>query len=112
MHNFYITIQDKMNRFSQNQFIGQKDSDAVLRCYQIFLAHYLDHITVTKQDSHKLQILPLCCHLGSYFKHPKSSPVRPFACNWYYCVQFTAKPKAACALRFSWAATMRYEMLF
>ena len=36
----------------------------------------------------------------------KSSPVRPLACNWYYCAQFIAKPKAACAaLRFSWAAT-------
>jgi len=43
--------------------------------------------------------------LRSYFKRPKSSPVRPLACNRYYCVQFTAKPKAACALRFSWAAT-------
>jgi len=38
-------------------------------------------------------------------KRPKSSPVRPSACDWYYCAQFTAKPKAACALRFSWAAT-------
>jgi len=34
-----------------------------------------------------------------YQKHaPKSSPVRPLACNWYYCAQLTAKPKAACAL--------------
>ena len=41
----------------------------------------------------------------SYFKRPKSSPVRPLACNWYYCAHFIAKPKAACALRFSWAAT-------
>jgi len=29
---------------------------------------------------------------------PKSSPVRPLACNWYYCAQFIAKPKVACAL--------------
>jgi len=35
----------------------------------------------------------------------KSNPVRPLACNWYYCASFIAKPKAACALRFSWAAT-------
>ena len=49
---------------------------------------------------------PRCCQLlGSYCKRPKSSPVRPLACNWYYCAQFVAKPKAACALRFSWAAT-------
>ena len=27
------------------------------------------------------------------------------AYNWYYCAQFIAKPKAACALHFSWAAT-------
>ena len=51
------------------------------------------------------RLRPRCRHLGSYFKRPKSSPVRPLACNWYYCAQFIAKPKAACALRFSWAAT-------
>jgi len=34
-----------------------------------------------------------------------SSPARPLACNWYHCAHFIAKPKAACALRFSWAAT-------
>jgi len=42
------------------------------------------------------RLRPRCCHLGSYFKRPKSSPVRPLACNWYYCAQFIAKPKAAC----------------
>ena len=31
--------------------------------------------------------------------------MRPLACNWYYCAQFVAKPEAAYALRFSWAAT-------
>ena len=51
------------------------------------------------------RLRPRCCHLQSYFKRPKSSPVRPLVCNWYYCAQFIAKPKAACALRFSWAAT-------
>ena len=35
---------------------------------------------------------------GAYFKRPKSSPVRPLACNWYYCAQLIAKPKAARAL--------------
>jgi len=51
------------------------------------------------------RLRPRCCHLGSYFKHPKSSPVRPLACNWYYCAQSVSKPKAACTLlRFSWAA--------
>ena len=47
------------------------------------------------------RLRPRCCHLGSYSKRPKSSPVRPLACNWYYCAQFIAKPKAACELRFS-----------
>ena len=51
------------------------------------------------------RLRPRCCHLGSYFKRPKSNPVRQLACNWYYCAQFIAKPKAACALRFSCAAT-------
>jgi len=51
------------------------------------------------------RLRPRCCHLGSYFKHPKSSPVRSLACNWYYCAQFIAKPNAACALRFSWVVT-------
>jgi len=51
------------------------------------------------------RLRPLCCHLGSCFKRPKSRPVRPLACNWYYCAQLIAKPKAACALRFSWTAT-------
>ena len=58
-----------------------------------------------QQGSHRPQTLSLCCHLGSYFKCRKSSPVRPLACNWYYCAQFVGKPKAACALRFSWVAT-------
>jgi len=51
------------------------------------------------------RLRPRCCHLESYFKRLKSSPVRPLACSWYYCAQLIAKPKAACALRFSWAAT-------
>ena len=38
------------------------------------------------------RLRPRCCHLGSYFKRPISSPVRLLACNWYYCAQFVAKP--------------------
>jgi len=51
------------------------------------------------------RLRPRSCHLESYLKRPKSSPVRSLACNWYYCAQFTAKSKAECVLRFSWAAT-------
>jgi len=50
------------------------------------------------------RLRPRCCHQASYFKCPKSSPVHSLACNWYYCAQFIAKPKAACALHFSWTA--------
>ena len=53
------------------------------------------------------RLCPRCCHLQSYFERPKSSPVHPLACSWYYCVQLITKPKAACALCFSWAATSR-----
>jgi len=38
-----------------------------------------------KQGSHRPHTPPpLYCHLGSFFKRPKSTPVRPLACNWYY----------------------------
>ena len=60
---------------------------------------------VTSSSTRPQTPLPVCCHLESYFKRPKSSPVRPLACSWYYSAQFIAKPKAVCALRFSWAAT-------
>jgi len=51
------------------------------------------------------RLRPRCCHLESYFKRTKSSSARPLACKWHYRAQFIAKSKAACALRFSWAAT-------
>jgi len=60
-------------------------------------------IKASKNQRHRL--CPRCCHLDSYLKRPKSSPVCLLACNWYYCAQLTAKPKAACALRFRWAVT-------
>jgi len=70
------------------------------------------HETPAKHKQSRLR--PRCCHLGSYFQRPKSSPARPLACNWYYCAQFIAKPKAACELRFSWAApssNLGYEQI-
>jgi len=48
---------------------------------------------------------PQCCHVGSYVKCPRSSPMHPLACDWYYCTQLIAKAKATYALCFSWAAT-------
>jgi len=70
----------------------------------------------TKRTSNKADIdcrlRPRCCLLGSYFKRPKSSQVRPLACNGYYCAQFITKPKASCALCFSWAATSPATLAF
>ena len=52
------------------------------------------------------RLRPLRFHLqGSYFKRPKSSPVRPLACHWYYCAQFIAKHCASAGSR----ATLAYE---
>jgi len=74
-------------------------------CHRIIHATTLDR-TNQREGSHMdRRLRPRCRHLASYFKRPKSSPVRPLARSWYYCVHFIAKPKAACALRFSWAAT-------
>ena len=50
------------------------------------------------------RLCPRCCHL--------LRQVRPLACNWYYCAQFIAKPKAVCALRLAGRrgrATLTYE---
>jgi len=65
----------------------------------------LDEPCLTNTTVIDRRLRPRCCHLGSYFKCPKSSPVRPSACNWYYCAQLIANVKAASELRFSWAAT-------
>ena len=93
--------------------------------YSVCLCVFVELTIVTNTETDRLTHRSLCvcnnkavidrrlhsrfCHQGSYFKRPKSSPVRPLACNWYYCAQFIAKPKAACALRFSWAATSSGE---
>jgi len=64
------------------------------------LQYHQFYATVSKAViDHRL--CPHCCHLGSYFKSPKSNPMRPLACNWHYCTQLIAKPKAACALYLS-----------
>ena len=63
------------------------------------------YVPLPTHDKYKAVIDRRRRPLGSYFKRLKSSPVRPLTCNWYYCAQFIAKPKAAGALRFSWAAT-------
>jgi len=39
------------------------------------------------------RLRPRCCHLGSYFKRPKSRPVRPLAWSWYYCASFKPNPR-------------------
>ena len=47
--------------------------------------HFLSRQVSTIFTSQQGCLRPRCCYLGSYFKRPKSSPVRPLACNWYYC---------------------------
>ena len=76
------------------------------KCHSSSVHRHFVYKTVqsNKADTDR-RLHPLCCHLGSYFKRPKSSHVRPLACNWYYCAQFVAMPKAACALSFKWQAT-------
>ena len=71
----------------------------------LFFARYVRHSQYSNKAVVGHRLRPRCCQLRSYFMPPKSSSVRPLACNWHYCAQFIAKPKAACALRFSWTAT-------
>jgi len=59
----------------------------------IWFANVVDHgyriidiasIRIAKENKAVIdrRLRPLCCHLGSYFKCPKSSPVRPLACTY------------------------------
>jgi len=101
----YNKLYDKSrtNRRSLVEFGPERACNC--NCNRIIHATTLDR-TNQREGSHMdRRLRPRCCHLASYFKRPKSSPVRPLARSWYYCVHFIAKPKAACALRFSWAAT-------
>ena len=63
-----------------------------------FFDHLLYFTKSNKADSAPLWVVTLSAR--------KVVPcVRWPATGWHYCTQFIAKPKAACALRFSWAAT-------
>ena len=59
------------------------------------------------------RLRPRCCHLGSYFQRPKSSPVRPLACNWYYCAHsLLQSPRMRVHCASGWRrcrATLAYE---
>ena len=70
-------------------------------CFPFGMPRTLDYWRLTRNTDPLVYFF----HLRCYFKRPISSPVRTLACNWYYCAHFIAKPKAACALRFSWVAT-------
>jgi len=62
-------------------------------CHKLFKAsHHLYSLPPSEQVFQLLfitgnkavtdrRLRPRCCHLGSYFKRPKSSPVRPLACD-------------------------------
>ena len=94
-------------------------TDSVILKY-IFLLQFfsklfmscLDFQTIPRQlwRRHKAVIArrlrPRCCHMRSYSTSArKVVPCVRCPCNWYYCAEFIARPKAACALRFSWAPT-------
>jgi len=80
------------------------------RVMQFHVAHFSifvlfsKHVAEERKQSYNGDAA-LCCHLGIYFKRSESGPVRPLACKWYYCAQFTAKPKAVCFVRINWAVT-------
>ena len=64
------------------------------------------HCTVACKKAVIDRILrPRCCHPGSYFKRVKAVPCSVRLPATGITAQFVAKPKAACALHFSWAAT-------
>ena len=42
------------------------------------------------------RLCPRCCHLESYFKRLKSSPVSPLACSWYYCTVYSQAQGCVC----------------
>jgi len=85
-----------MAAFCRRHVVGKKTRNL---CYFVVSLAKLNKAVIDRR------LRPRCCHLESYFRRPKSSPVCPLACNWYHCAHFAAKPKAACGLRFSWAAT-------
>jgi len=68
------------------------------------LKHAIHVLQVASVQLHKhdkavidRRLRPRCCHTGSYFKRPKSSPVSPLACNWYYCAVYSLAQGCVCA---------------
>ena len=61
------------------------------------------------------RLRPRCCHMGSYFKRPKSSPVRPLACDWFYWVHsLQPSPRLRVQCASAWRrrlATLAYEQI-
>ena len=51
------------------------------------------------------RLRPWCCHLIRLQKVDTCVRCLQLVVVGYYCAQFIAKPKAVCALHFSWAAT-------
>jgi len=43
------------------------------------------------------RLRPRYYHMESYFKRPKSNPVRPLECNWYYCAVYSQVQRCICA---------------
>ena len=93
------------NAFTTGTQLGSLLPAALYQLQYLGCLIRVDLTTFTNKAVTDRRLHPRCCHLPSYFKRPKSSPVHALACNWYYCGQLIAKPKAAYALRCSRAAT-------
>ena len=99
-----VACVDQRRRQHQQQLMRssqtRQQNDDVIPSPRCCPAHIgsLPPTSSATQHTHKAvtdrRLRPRCCHQGSYLEHPKNSSAH-----------FTAKPKAACALRFSWAAT-------
>ena len=69
-----------------SSFTSKAPTQAVARrrvchCWWVYANHVWIKASFIQQGSHRPKTPPRCCHQRSYFKRPKSSPVRPLACN-------------------------------
>jgi len=69
----------------------------------VVLRKFAGYVDTDKKAVIDRTLRPRCCHLIRLQK--VDTCVRCLQLVGYYSAQFIAKPKAACALHFSWAAT-------
>jgi len=76
--------------------------------YSMSCGHLVD--TITNKAVIDCRLYLRCCHLGSYFQAPKSSPMHPLAYYWHYCTVYSPWLHVHCASA-GWQrrATLTYE---